>query len=167
MDNINKIGKMALMKYFSNKTSVFGGITYISKVVFSKEPISLEIIRDYDNTEKSGNFRMYEVWSIELGIISLNFKDNQTLYHGIVRRLKKLQKEDAPSHLIVTEHINGDKTVTMVHTIYRFTHEQELTIFHEGLLTSIEKRCEKCEGKVLKEQKEFKIYYERYLARNN
>lgn len=145
MNSITKIGKDALEKYFSKKPIFVKELNqkWFTRVVFSKKPIELSITRNSDFTEANRmNYRFYKIWSIEIGMLSLELKEEQTLLKGIVRKLNKLQKQDAPSHIIVCESNTKDGTtpeVTTTYTIYRLTDDQELLIFNDYLSPCIDK----------------------------
>ena len=91
-------------------------------------------------------------------MLSLELKKDQTLLRGIVRKLNKLQKEDAPSHIIVGESTTKDGTipeVTTTYTIYRLTDTQELLIFKDHLLPCINKRDAKLYAVYFKQMEKF------------
>jgi len=149
MNSINKIGVMALTKVFSKKPLVSNERTFVSEVIFSKQEINPKLISREDGRKS------YKIWSIELGIIDLPFKANWNLYESIIRTLEKQQREDVPSHLIVSERVEDDDTETTTHTIYRFTEEQELTMYFEDLMPSIEKRWKALQIKAEKDRDEY------------
>lgn len=151
MNSINKIGVMALTKVFFKKTFVSNERTFSSEVIFSKQEIDPKIMFREDG------HKSYKIWSIELGIIELFPKANQNLYAAIIRTLEKQQREDVPSHLIISEVIGNDNSETTTHTIYRFTEEQELTMYFQDLMPSIDKRWKAIQTKTEK-------YHAEYLA---
>ena len=149
MNSINKIGVMALTKIFNKKPFVSQEKTYISKVIFSKQEINSEVL-----SRKDWN-KSYKIWSIELGIIHVPIKGDQSVYHAALRILKKLQKESVPSHLIISKTVTVDNEITTTYTIYRLTEEQELTMYFEGLMPSIDKRDKALQMKAEKERAEY------------
>ena len=140
---------MALTKVFSKKPVVSDEKTFVSEVIFSKQEINPKLIFREDGRKS------YKIWSIELGIIDLLLKANQNLYDAIIRILQKQQREDAPSHLIVIERVEHANMETTTYTIYRFTEEQELTMYFQDLMPSIEKRRESVQIKAEKDHAEY------------
>ncbi|MCR4280550.1 MAG: hypothetical protein NUV82_03950 [Candidatus Komeilibacteria bacterium] len=149
MKTITKIGKDALTKYFSKKPAFMKELRekWFTEVIFSKKPIDLSTSLDTDFEQKlPTNYSFYKMWSIEIGMLSLELKKDQTLLKGISKKLNKLQKEDGPSHIIAGERITRNCTipeVTTTYTIYRLTEDQELEIYFDYLLPSITKRNKK------------------------
>ena len=135
---------------------------WFTKVLFPEKEIDLALSLD------QRQHRSYVVWSIELGLVWLDLKANQTLLNGIVKKLNKLQREDSPSHLIVREETakeNGDvieKTTTW--TVYRLTDEQEAVIFNDYLLPSMNKRDDRREKRMIEEQEKFENDWARFIA---
>lgn len=160
MNSITKIGRMALEKYFSHKPIICNEDTLISKVGISKKIINLLIIKDNDP------HKVYRVWSIELGILEVNLKDEQTLSSGILRKLKKLQKEDIPSHVIISRMVSEGKMRITTHTIYRLTDYQEAEMYHVGLFPSVKKRDEAIQRKAIKEHEEYLLYIAEFEKRD-
>ncbi len=153
---------MALERILSHKPIACNERTLITKVYFSKNSINLSILRSHNLLSPFIDYRSYKIWSIELGMIEFVLKKNQTLYHGIVRRLKKLQKENVPSHLIVSKDVAEGKTITTVHTIYRLTEEQEMEIYYEGLTPSINKRDSAFQERAVKEHEAYLAYINKF-----
>ncbi len=148
MNTINKIGVMALTKIFGKKPFVSNEKNYISELIFSKQEISpASFSKDYDKS--------YMIWSIELGIINVPLKINQNVYRAVIKVLKKLQKDSVPSHLIVSEIKLESIKVTTTYTIYRFTEEQELTMYFQDLMPSINKREKELQVKAKKDQEQY------------
>lgn len=130
-------------------------------MVFKKEPLELEMFRDYDFSEENNQIpREFQVWSIELGIVRFTIKDNQTIFQGIVKTLNHLQKEDYPSHVIISEIVDG--TSITRHTVYRLTEEQESEIFFNGIFPATEKRYKKMAERANAEQKAFEEEWKKY-----
>ena len=151
MNSINKIGVMALTKIFAKKPFVSNEKTYVSELIFCKQEITSDILNQEDCNKS------YKIWSIELGIIDVPRKANQNIYQATLRVLKKLQKDTVPSHLIIIRRVELDNRIIKIHTIYRLTEEQELTMYYEDLMPSIDKR-----DKALKLKAETE--HEQYLA---
>jgi hypothetical protein len=149
---------MALERILSQKPTTCNEITLITKVDFSENSIDLSILRNHNLLSPFSGYRSYRMWSIELGMIDFVLKENQTLYYGIVRRLKKLQKEDVPSHLIVSKYKVEGKVRTTTHTIYRLTEEQETEMYFEGLTPSINKRANALHERAVKEHEAYLTY---------
>lgn len=155
MNSVTKIGAMALTKIFVKKPFTSNGKTYISKITFSKEEIDFTLLNQEDDVTS------YKIWSIELGIIDIRPRSKQNLYQVIVKTLKKLQKEDVPSHLIIGQTAKKDDEITTTYTIFRLTEEQELTMYYQDLLPSINKRWEKLETLSEKQHEEYLAWYEK------
>lgn len=167
---------MYLTKYFSKKPTFIKGLNqkWFTKVIFSKIPIELSITTDFNFIQAHPlNYRFYKIWSGEIGLLSLELKKDQTVLKGIVRKLNKLQKEDAPSHIIMGESTKKDGTipeVTTTYTIYRLTDTQELLIFNDYLFPCINKRDAKLDAVYFKQQEKFEkeqMEYQKYLEKCN
>ena len=155
MNSINKIGVMALTKIFSKKTFGNQKNTYITKVVFSKQDIDSNVLSREDRNQS------YKIWSIELGVIQLHPKADQSIYKAALRILKKLQKESVPSHLIISKTVRHENGIVIeTHTIYRLTEEQENTMYFQDLMPSIDKRHKGWELAAEKEHSEYLIWFE-------
>ena len=158
---------MYLTKYFSKKPAFIKELNqkWFTKVIFSSKPIELSITTDFNFIQAHPlNYRFYKIWSGEIGMLSLDLKKDQTLLKGIVRKLNKLQKEDAPSHIIVGESTTKDgiiPEVTTTYTIYRLTDFQELLISNDYLFPCIDKRDKKLREKSEKEYLEYQKYLEK------
>ncbi len=114
---------MALTKIFKTKPYDSKGTTYVSEVIFSKQEINFD-------TLLMNNSKFYKIWSIELGVIYVDHKPNQSsVYCAILKTLKKLQKNGVPSHIIISEMVREDKKITNTYRIHRLTEDQELTIY--------------------------------------
>ena len=149
MNSINKIGVMALTKIFAKKPFVSNEKTYVSELIFCKQEITSDILNQED-CDKS-----YKIWSIELGIIDVPRKANQNIYQATLRVLKKLQKDTVPSHLIIIRRVELDNRIIKIHTIYRLTEEQELTMYFQDLMPSIDKREKGLRIKAEKEREQY------------
>lgn len=164
MNSVTKIGQVALKKHFAKKPFTSGGKTYASEVIFSSEIIELSLFKDSDinGINKKGRWT-FRIWSIEIGLLTLDLKKGQTLYQGIVRKLKKQQKEDVPSHIIITTAKLSDdkKTVTKTHIIYRLTEEQESEMLINHILPATDKRMDGKQQKLEKELAELEKRYPR------
>lgn len=158
MNSVTKIGRMALERILSHKQATCNEKTLITKVDFSKDSINLYILRNHNLLSPSNDYRSYRMWSIELGIIDFVLKEKQTLYHGIVRKLKKLQKDNVPSHLIVSKDVVEGKIIITIHTVYRLTERQEMEMYHEGLAPSINKRDNALYDRAVKEHEAYLTY---------
>ncbi len=172
MNSITKIGKIYLTKYFSKKPTFIKGLNqkWFTKVIFSNKPIELSITTDLNFIQAHPlNYRFYKIWSGEIGLLSLELKKDQTLLKGIVRKLNKLQKEDAPSHIIVVENTTKDGNipeVTTTYTIYRLTDSQELLISNDYLLPCINKKDAKLDAVYFKQQQDFEKEHQKYLEKS-
>lgn len=149
MNSINKIGVMALTRIFAKKPLVSKEKTYVSEVIFSKQEINSTVLFRED-CDKS-----YKIWSIELGIIDVPLKANQSVYNAALRTLKKLQKDTVPSHLIISKTVKENNQVITTYTIYRLTEEQELTMYFQDLMPSIDKREKGLQTKAEKEHEQY------------
>ena len=114
---------MALTRIFERKPFVSNDQTYVSEVIFSEQEINFAVFSREDYNKS------YKIWSIELGIIDVPLKANQSVYHAVLKTLKKLQKNDVPSHLIVNKSVKESNQVITTYTIYRLTEEQELAMY--------------------------------------
>jgi hypothetical protein len=153
MNSINKIGVMALTKIFKTKPYDSKGTTYVSEVIFSKQEINFD-------TLLMNNSKFYKIWSIELGVIYVDHKPNQSsVYCAILKTLKKLQKNGVPSHIIISEMVREDKKITNTYRIHRLTEDQELTMYYQDLMPSINKRDEGLRAKAEKEYKEYLAFF--------
>jgi len=149
MNSINKIGVMALTKIFAKKPFFSKDKTYFSEVIFSKQEINSSVLSRED-CDKS-----YQIWSIELGIIDVPLKANQSVYNAVLRTLKKLQKDTVPSHLIISKTVKESNQVITTHTIYRLNEHQELTMYFQDLMPSIDKRAKGLRMKAEKEHEQY------------
>jgi len=140
---------MALAKIFVKKPFVSNEKTYVSEVIFSKQEINSDVLSRKDRD------KYYKIWSIELGVIDVPLKTNQSVYHATLRILKKLQKESVPSHLIISKTITKNNQVITTHTIYRLTEEQENTMYFQDLIPSIDKRQKGLQVRAEKEHTEY------------
>jgi hypothetical protein len=153
MNSINKIGVMALTKIFKTKPYDSNGTTYISEVIFSKQEINFDTLLMNDS-------KLYKIWSIELGVIYVDHKANQSsVYCAILKTLKKLQKNNVPSHIIISEMVREDKKITNTYRIHRLTEDQELTMYYQDLMPSINKRDEGLRAKAEREYKEYLAFF--------
>ncbi len=144
---------MALTKIFKTKPYDSKGTTYVSEVIFSKQEINFD-------TLLMNNSKFYKIWSIELGVIYVDHKPNQSsVYCAILKTLKKLQKNGVPSHIIISEMVREDKKITNTYRIHRLTEDQELTMYYQDLMPSINKRDEGLRAKAEKEYKEYLAFF--------
>lgn len=144
---------MALTKIFKTKPYDSKGTTYVSEVIFSKQEINFD-------TLLMSNSKFYKIWSIELGVIDVALKANQSsVYCAILKTLKKLQKNGVPSHIIISEMVKEDKKINHTYTIHRLTEDQELTMYYQDLMPSINKRDEGLRVKAEKEYKEYLAFF--------
>lgn len=149
MNTINKIGVMALTKIFTKKPYVSNEKTYVSEIIFSKQEINSAVLSREDCNKS------YKIWSVELGIIDIPLKANESVYNATLRTLKKLQKDTVPSHLIISKTVRGSNQVITTYTIYRLTEKQELTMYFQDLMPSIDKREKGLQMKAEKEHQQY------------
>lgn len=140
---------MVLQRYFL-KISLNFKLRYpdsrkqINKIIFSSEILDLSIGNHTFLEKDDFGSREYRIYSPGIGINELNLKKEQSLYNGIVKKLNKQQKEESPSHVIVSiVHFTAQSAIK-THTVYRLTTQQESSIF-ESLMPGMVKRWKKLE----------------------
>ncbi|MEI6528923.1 MAG: hypothetical protein WCN88_00770 [Candidatus Falkowbacteria bacterium] len=143
---------MALTKIFAKKPYVSNEKTYVSEIIFSKQEINSTVLSREDCNKS------YKIWSVELGIIDIPLKANQGVYNATLKILKKLQKDTVPSHLIISKTVKESDQVVTTYTIYRLTEEQELTMYFQDLMPSIDKREKGLQMKAEKEREQYLAY---------
>lgn len=83
------------------------------------------------------------LWSLKLGLVELDLKKDQPLIKGMVKKLQKMQRYDAPSHVIMKQRVKGDENEEhKLITIFRLTHDQEYVIEETHLWPADLKRQE-------------------------
>ena len=137
MYSITKIGKIALTRALGRKEFLgYENRRVVTKVLFPKASADLKMVSAEDG---------HNVWSIELGIIPISPKKDQTLFDSIVETLIALEKDYVPTHYFHTNSVvsKDRKLRERTHIVSRLDERDEFVIFEEHVEDASFDRFEK------------------------